>query len=35
MRYGSDAYNKNNANTEAANAAQGSDVQATKLWWAK
>ena len=35
MRYGSGAYNKNEANTLAANAAQGADVQATKLWWAK
>ena len=35
MRYGSGAYNKNGANTEAANAAQGADKQSTKLWWAK
>ncbi|MEZ4842230.1 MAG: SusD/RagB family nutrient-binding outer membrane lipoprotein [Flavobacteriaceae bacterium] len=35
MRYGSAAYNTNGTNTETANSAQGSDVQATKLWWAK
>lgn len=35
MRYGSGTYNKNGSNTEAANSAQGADVQATKLWWAK
>jgi len=35
MRYGSGAYNTNGANTDAANAVQGADVQATKLWWAK
>ncbi len=35
MRYGSTAYNTNGANTEAAVQAQGPDVQATKLWWAK
>jgi hypothetical protein len=35
MRYGGSAYNKNEANVNAANAIQGSDLQATKLWWAK
>ena len=35
MRYGNAAYNTNGTNTEAAVAIQGSDVQATKLWWAK
>ena len=35
MRYGSGAYNTNGENTEAANAIQGPDLQATKLWWAK
>ena len=35
MRYGSATYNKNGENVAAANTAQGSDVQATKLWWAK
>jgi len=35
MRYGSGAYNSNGENTEAANAIQGPDVQATDLWWAK
>ena len=35
MRYGGSAYNKNAANVNAANAIQGADLQATKLWWAK
>ncbi|MBJ2174663.1 SusD/RagB family nutrient-binding outer membrane lipoprotein [Aureibaculum sp. A20] len=35
LRYGSGAYNTNGDNTEAANQVQGSDEQATKLWWAK
>ena len=35
MRYGGSAYNKNEANVNAANAIQGADLQATKLWWAK
>ncbi len=35
MRYGGDAYNKNGVNVNAANATQGADLQATKLWWAK
>ncbi|HKK11697.1 MAG TPA: SusD/RagB family nutrient-binding outer membrane lipoprotein, partial [Flavobacteriaceae bacterium] len=35
MRYGSNVYNTNDANAQAANNAQGPDVQATKLWWAK
>jgi len=35
MRYGSGAYNKNGDNVKAAVSAQGADVQATKLFWAK
>ena len=35
MRYGSNAYNTNGANVEAANGVQGPDEQGTKLWWAK
>jgi hypothetical protein len=35
MRYGGSAYNKNADNVNAANAIQGADLQATKLWWAK
>jgi hypothetical protein len=35
LRYSSSPYNTNSANTEAANAIQGPDKQATKLWWAK
>jgi len=35
MRYGSGAYNKNGDNVRAAVSAQGPDVQATKLFWAK
>ena len=35
MRYGSAVYNTNEANAQAANSAQGPDVQGTKLWWAK
>ncbi len=35
MQYGSDTYNKNGANTDAAVAIQGPDQQDTKLWWAK
>ena len=35
MRYGSSAYNKNLDNVSAAASVQGSDVQGTKLWWAK
>lgn len=35
MRYGTAAYNTNGTNTEAANAAQGADVQGTILWFAQ
>lgn len=35
MRYGGEAYNTNGDNVNAANSAQGPDVQGTKLWWAK
>ena len=35
MRYGSSAYNKNGENVSAAASVQGSDLQGTKLWWAK
>ena len=35
LRYGSGAYNSNGENLEAALLIQGSDVQGTKLWWAK
>ncbi len=35
MRYGTGAYNTNGPNTEAANAAQGPDLQGTKLWFAQ
>ena len=35
MRYGGSAYNKNGVNVNIANSAQGKDLQATKLWWAK
>lgn len=35
MRYGNAAANKNGENYNAAVAAQGPDVQDTKLWWAK
>lgn len=35
LRYGSDVYGNNLDNTNAALSAQGPDVMATKLWWAK
>ena len=35
LRYGTEVYNSNQANVEAAVAKQGPDVMATKLWWAK
>ena len=35
MRYGTNAYNTNGPNTEAANAAQGPDMQGTTLWFAQ
>ncbi|MCU4177694.1 SusD/RagB family nutrient-binding outer membrane lipoprotein [Carboxylicivirga sp. N1Y90] len=35
LRYGSDTYNKNGDNTDAAVGIQGPDQQDTKLWWAK
>ena len=35
MRYGGGAYNTNGDNVNAANSAQGPDIQGTKLWWAK
>ncbi|NDV44799.1 SusD/RagB family nutrient-binding outer membrane lipoprotein [Muricauda sp. 40Bstr401] len=35
MRYGTGAYNTNGPNTEAANAAQGPDLQGTTLWFAQ
>ena len=35
MRYGNSVYNTNGENVNAANAAQGPDLQGTKLWWAK
>ena len=35
LRYGSGAYNKNEANVNAAATVQGADKMETKLWWAK
>jgi len=35
MRYGTAAYNTNGTNTEAANSAQGPDMQGTTLWFAQ
>jgi len=35
MKYGSGAYSTNGENVNAANSAQGPDIQGTKLWWAK
>jgi len=35
MRYGNGAYNTNGQRLNEANAIQGPDKQATRLWWAK
>jgi hypothetical protein len=35
LRYGSSPYSTNNNNLQEAIAAQGADLQSTKLWWAK
>ena len=35
LRYNSDVYGTNKANTDASNSVQGPDVMSTKLWYAK